>query len=157
MITLANPSQPIELLVVKGKKHLTKKEIEERKNSEIKAKKDKIFAPKYLTTKKLQEEFHELADELLSIDIFSNLDIDTLARFILAREMYAKISKKLRTTDCLSPEFSQLLVNQDKVFKQCRQCATDLGLSISSRCKLVVPKQDEKKVNKFDRLGGTNG
>lgn len=40
--------------------------------------------------------------------------------------------------------------NQDRAFKQCRQCAVDLGMTISSRCKLVVPKTAEKaKENKF--------
>ena len=156
LITLAKTREPVELLVLKGKKHLTKKEIEERKNSEIKAKKDKIFAPKYLT-KKLQEEFNEIAEELVEVGIFSNLDVDTLARFLVAKDMYIKLSKKLRTLDCLSDEYTKCLINQDKLFKQCRQCSADLGLNISSRCKLVVPKPEEKKVNKFSNLGGNNG
>ena len=32
---------------------------------------------------------------------------------------------------------------QDKVFKQCQSSARDLGLTISSRCKLIVPKLEE--------------
>ena len=32
--------------------------------------------------------------------------------------------------------------SQDKAFKQMRACANDLGLSLSSRCKLVVPDDD---------------
>nr|WP_233099829.1 phage terminase small subunit P27 family [Bacillus velezensis] len=37
--------------------------------------------------------------------------------------------------------YSDLLINQDKLFKQCRQASSDLGLTISSRCKLVIPKK----------------
>ena len=39
---------------------------------------------------------------------------------------------------------------QDRYFKQASALARDLGLTISSRCKLVVPAKDEEpKVNKF--------
>lgn len=42
-------------------------------------------------------------------------------------------------------DYSELLINQDKLFKQCRQASSDLGLTISSRCKLVIPKKDDGK------------
>lgn len=38
-------------------------------------------------------------------------------------------------------DYSELLINQDKLFKQCRQASSDLGLTISSRCRLVIPKK----------------
>ena len=38
-----------------------------------------------------------------------------------------------------------ILIQQDKLFKQCRQTATDLGLTITSRCKIVLPKTKEEK------------
>ena len=42
---------------------------------------------------------------------------------------------------------------RDKALKQCRACASDLGLTISSRCKLVAPKAEEPvKENKFGRF-----
>lgn len=41
----------------------------------------------------------------------------------------------------------------DRYFKQCRASASDLGLTISSRCKLVVPKtEEEPKPNKFNKF-----
>ena len=46
---MAGQRQPIELVVAKGKKHLTKAEIEERKRTEVKAPADKVTAPPYLT------------------------------------------------------------------------------------------------------------
>ena len=33
---------------------------------------------------------------------------------------------------------------QEKYFKQARACANDLGLTITSRCRLVVPKAPER-------------
>ncbi|MCY8385807.1 phage terminase small subunit P27 family, partial [Bacillus haynesii] len=53
---MARPRQPVDLLLVKGKKNLTKQEIEERRKQEIKAPSDKVKAPSYLP-KDLKREF----------------------------------------------------------------------------------------------------
>jgi len=151
---VARPRQPVELLLYKGKKNLTKNEIENRQKNEIKARCDNVVPPSYLSTKKQKDEFNKIAKELIELGIFSNLDVDTLARFIIAREQYIKLYKRLKSLDCLSDEYSKGLINQDKLFKQCRQCAADLGLNISSRCKLVTPKAEEKEVDPRDARFG---
>lgn len=152
---MARPRQPVELLLIKGKKHLTKAEIEERKETEVKAAADNVKPPGYLP-QELKREFKKIADELLRIDLMTNLDVDALARFLLAKEQYLKVTELLRATSPviedpelggISPSitYEKLLLAQDKLFKQCRASASDLGLSISSRCRLVVPKKDDPK------------
>lgn len=142
---MARPRQPTDLLLIKGKKHLTKKEIKERKSKEVKAKVDKIEAPSYLP-KELQKEFKRLAKELLDIKIMSNLDCEALARFIVSEYNYQKVTKKLLRTGVENEKYMNILSMQEKIFKMCRQSASDLGLTISSRCRLVIPKPtDEKK------------
>lgn len=42
---MSGQKEPVNLVLAKGKKHLTKEEIEDRKNSEIKASSDDIVAP----------------------------------------------------------------------------------------------------------------
>ena len=61
---MAGPRQPIELVIAKGKKHLTKAEIESRKNTEVKGKKDNIKPPGNLT-KDEKKEFKKIAEELI--------------------------------------------------------------------------------------------
>jgi P27 family predicted phage terminase small subunit len=155
---MAGQRQPTNLLLLKGKKNLTKTEIKERQESEVKANTDNVKPPGYLT-KKLKEEFVEIASELMRIEIMSNLDVDALARFLLAREQYVKLTRALRSTPptkkvkdendkthvVANETYSDLLLNVDKLFKQCRQAAADLGLTISSRCRLVVPKKPDEK------------
>lgn len=150
---MARPRQPIELLKYKGKKNLTKQEIEERENQEIKAPADRVSPPDYLP-ENLHEKFNDISRELMRIGIMSNLDVDALARFIISQKMYQDLSNELLDIKPMSkteegyeanPLYSDLLINLDKLFKQCRQAASDLGLTISSRCKLVVPKKDDKK------------
>jgi len=149
---VARPKEPIDLLLAKGKKHLTKAEIENRKSTEVKAPADKIRAPSYLS-KECKKEFNKISKELIALGIMANLDIDALARFVIARELYIKLSKKLIDNPDIIIMDKDILASQDKLFKQCRQAAADLGLTISSRCKLVIPKKEEDKPqNKFQKF-----
>lgn len=152
---MAGQRQPIDLVIAKGKKHLTKEQIAERRASEVKPITDNIIAPSYLT-KKQQADFYTIAEQLKKLKIMGETDVDVLARYISARDLYISMTKKLRGRKAaedptLLDLYSKL---QDRYFKQCRASANDLGLSISSRCKLVVPKveSDEPKENKFARF-----
>lgn len=151
---MAGGRQPTELLLVKGKKHLTKKEIEERLNAEVKANSDKVQAPSYLPDK-LKEEFYRIADELIKIGIMSNLDCEALARFIVSENQYQKVTAKILKSKNITDNYITLIQLQEKLFKMSRTAASDLGLTISSRCKLVIPKkEEEKKESKWTKFGG---
>ena len=151
---MAGSRQPTELLLVKGKKHLTKKEIEERLNSEIKAKNDNVEAPSYLPDQ-LKEEFYRIANELIEIGIMTNLDCEALARFIVSENQYQKVTKKILKSKNITDNYISLIQLQEKLFKMSRTAASDLGLTISSRCKLVIPKKTEKqKESKWSKFGG---
>ena len=49
---MAGARQPTALVELKGKKHFTKAELEERKNAEVNADTDNIVPPDYLTENK---------------------------------------------------------------------------------------------------------
>lgn len=158
---MGRAKQPIQLLKIKGNKHLTKAEIAEREATEIRAPDDNIVAPNYLN-KKQTDTFYTIANELKRIDIMSNIDVDVLARYVIAESLYLKLTRKINSKsvqdDIIS--FEKYVNMQDKYFKQCQACAKELGLTISSRCKLVVPKKDDKpKENKFSKFkaGVVNG
>lgn len=153
---MAGARQPTALVELKGKKHFTKAELEERRNAEVNADTDNIVPPDYLTEKQAGE-FFALANELKRCEIMTNLDCDALARFVVARSDYADYVKLMRsipkTVDNL-----QELKEADKLkrgaFLDCNTAAKELGMTISSRCKLVIPKKnDEPKPNKFTGTG----
>ena len=152
---MAGKRQPIELVIAKGKKNLTKAEIRERRESEIKPIADNITAPPYLT-KKQKDEFYKIAGQLEKLKIMGETDVDALARYIVANDLYIKAVKKLRSSEVTNdPVLFELWArNQERYFKQCRSSANDLGLSISSRCRLVVPetKDSKTKENKFSKF-----
>lgn len=152
---MARPRQPIELIEAKGKKHLTKSEIEARKKSELKVDLKNITIPEYLS-KELKTEFEEIANKLLIVGVMTELDEDCLARYLLSKENYLKYTSMLNkaTKQNKIVEMEKLISMQDKAFKQCRASANDLGLTIASRCKLVMPTVEEKpKENKFTKFG----
>lgn len=154
---MSKSRQPIELIEAKGKKHLSKAEIEIRKKSELKVDLKDINIPNYLTAKE-KKEFQEIARKLLEIGIMTELDEDILATNIIARSHYVKYTKLLNKAikESEVSEMEKLTAMQDKAFKQFRASANDLGLTISSRCKLIMPDPKEPpKKNKFvDKFGG---
>ncbi len=152
---MARPRQPIELLEAKGKKNLTKAEIQERHDSEVKPIADNITAPDFLT-KKQKDDFYKIAEQLQKLKIMGETDVDALGRYVVANDFYINAVKKMRSKEVKNDPvlFGSWAKIQERYFKQCRACASDLGLTISSRCRLVVPatKEPPKKENKFAKF-----
>ena len=160
-----NQKQPINLIIAKGKKHLTKAEIEERQKTEITTDHTNVKPPDYLNEEEVKE-FYRISQILLDIGIITELDEDCLAHYLVSNSSYIKYTKKIRTLEDelleakrtdrkakLKSEIDTYLTYQDKALKQCRACANDLGLSISSRAKLVMPQpKDPPKENKFNKF-----
>lgn len=162
---MARPREPIALIEAKGKKHLTKEERDTRKKQEIVASSDNITPPPWLS-KKEKNEFNEIARQLQDIGIMSNLDCDVLARYIRNRSEYEKIAKQLNKIKFIpdkksvvseqmqlaeqTSKYNYLQKMQIRAERQCNADARELGLTIASRCRLVVPVHEETPPeNKF--------
>lgn len=174
---MSGQRQPTDLVVMKGKKHLTKAEVEARKSAEVIAPNDKVKPPAYLSPEQ-KKKFRKLAKELLEIKLIANVDCDALARLLIAQEQFIEITEEIKRTPLMidipvyetqenpdtgekkqvqvgtrqvvNGERERLMIIQDRCMKQCRQGAGDFGMTVSSRCRLVVPKaQTEKPENKF--------
>lgn len=162
---MARPREPIDLIAAKGRKHLTIAEYAERKNAEVTAPADNIKPPAFLL-KKEREKFDEIAKQLVELKIMTNLDCDVLARYIKAETEYIKVTKQVQKIKFvpdkksmvseeaqLAEQYAQyeyLSKIQNRLMKACNENAKELGLTIPSRCKLVIPKEkEEKPVNKF--------
>lgn len=152
---MAGQRQPIELVIAKGNKHLTKAEIEARRNGEIGPLSGDITPPTYLT-KKQKAEFNTIAGQLQELKIMGETDVDALARYVVANSLYIDTVKKLRRKEVRDNPllYEKWIGIQDKVFRQARVAAGDLGLTISSRCRLIVPEVNKppEKTNKFQKF-----
>jgi P27 family predicted phage terminase small subunit len=172
---MAGTRQPVSVLQAKGRKHLTKAEIENRKKTEINAKDDNVKPPSFLGAKQ-KKRFTEIANELLDLKIMANIDCEALGRLIVCEDEFVKINKELKKTPLMvpvrialqktdengtpvfveteemqvNPNYDKLQIMRGRVFKECRQGAADFGLTVSSRCRLAVPvSKDPPPENKF--------
>ena len=175
---MAGPRQPTQLIIAKGTKHFTKKEIADRLSTEVAPCADDLSAPNYLTAAE-RKRFARIAAQLNKLRILGETDTETLARYVTAQVQYEKATKELRTLTKERPKKEDYPDDekgrdayylhldfwmkastaaaklQDRSFKQAQTVAAALGLTISSRCKLVAPKTEEApKENKFAKFGG---
>ena len=154
------PRQPINVVIAKNKKHLTKAEIKERQRTELPPVDGEIIPPSYLTAKQKQE-FNTYVAQLRQLKIIGVTDTDALARYVVANTFYVNSVKQLRSKEAMAdPEiFESWMRINERYFKQCREAATDLGLTISSRCRLVVPNVGQEapknKFAKFEKRGNS--
>lgn len=167
------PRKPVAI----NKKHFTKAEREQRENEELVVPFTEVEPPDYLTAKQ-KRDFNEYAEKLVDLGIFTELDVDVLAQFVIARELYIGYSKQVKkvldkenlvhkwsvveelATETETQEdlikllekiirrqrgedITVMMNLQDKAHKQCLACAKELGLTITSRLKLVIPQPPE--------------
>ena len=155
---MAGTRLPVEEVQRRGKKHLTKAEIAQRQAQEVRLDKPKKIKPPVWLPGDLVGEFKALAKELLESDMgAAGLDRDTIGRYLVAQAQYAAATRMVR--DALDresgEEVSLWTQAQGEYFKQARACANDMGLTITSRCRLVVPErsaQSGEDANPFLQL-----
>lgn len=138
---MSGPRQPTDLLMASGRKHLTRAEEDQRRDAEVHVPVPKQVEPPRWLPKRLHAEFREIGEILRLAGLYAELDRDALGQYFLARERWQKADKLASRAiqdkdEKLAKEWTGV---QNTYFRQCRQCAEVLGLSISSRCRLVVP------------------
>lgn len=153
---MPGPRQKLSVLEGNGRKHLTKAEKADRAAQEVNLPKPKsIKVPKWLPEEH-RKEFRALAKVLLDADMgMAQLDADTLGRYVVAQANYAAMISIIRTA--LAAQDGETLKEatkaQDTYFKQARACANDLGMTITSRCRLVLPEgRKPPEENPFEKM-----
>lgn len=165
---MAGPRKPIDLLVRTGRKHFTKHEIKQRTEQErrVLGPTENIEPPSYLTVAQ-KREFNEISTQLLELNMFSELDVDNLARYLDSKYQYFEVLKglkKIKPTMVIESDTSKQIIPNDNhaslirtrnmIFKECRAAASDLGLDISSQMKLSIPKEVKRELSEFEKRFG---
>lgn len=134
--------QPTEVVVANGRKHLTKAEIAEREAREVKLPPAKTAKPPKWLPEGLRKDFRALGKKLIAADLYTELDADTLGRYLVAHQEYLLATKQVfkAYADRDPEEVEDWTRVQERHFKQARNCANDMGLTVTSRCRLVVPE-----------------
>ena len=153
---MPGPRQKLSVLEANGRKHLSKTEKAQRAAGEVELPKPaKMRVPKWLP-EYLKADFRALAKELLAADMgAAQLDRDTVGRYIVAQHQFTAACRMVQ--DALDQQDPDLVNKwtkaQKSYFEQARACANDMGMTITSRCRLVLPQQPEKpEENAFLKL-----
>lgn len=152
---MPGPRQPLALLEAKGKKHLSQAERAQRQAEEVRLPRPARIPPPAWLPEQLKKPFRSLAKELLAADMgVAQLDRDTIGRYLLAQSQYEQAARLARQAleaedEKLAAEWSGV---QDRFFKQARACANDLGLTLTSRCRLIAPPAAKEPENPFLQL-----
>lgn len=139
---MPGPRMTTDALKERRKKHLSQSEEAERRAGEVQVPRAKTAKPPKWLPEYLKADFRALGKKLIAAGIYTDLDADTLGRYLVAQRQYTAAFRKVQ--DFLDEEnleeatgWSKLL---EKYFNQARACANDMGLTVTSRCRLVVPQ-----------------
>ena len=156
---MAGTRQPTDVVKANGRKHLSKAEEAERRAKEVSVAPAKTAKPPKWLPEALKEDFKSIGKQLIRAGIYTDLDADTLGRYLVAHQQWLAATKQaqlyLNGLDAENAEVWSRL--QERYFKQARNCANDMGLTVTSRCKLVVPgsgtgTQPTEETNPFLQL-----
>ena len=134
--------QPTDVLEANGRKHLTNEEKTARRASEVSVPPaTKARPPNWLESEDLRKEFRKLGKQLIEAGLYTDLDADNLGYYITARAQWVaateQVAAALVAGDSKNSNFWSRI--QDRFFKQARSCAASMGLTVSDRCRLVIP------------------
>lgn len=141
--------QLTDLVKANGRKHLSQAEEAERRAAEPQVETPTVVIPPKWLAKRLHKDFLEIAQILLRSGLYTDLDRDVLGQYFVTRENWIKANKKAAAAirDDDEKQAQSWTTVQNTYFRQARQCAESMGLSITSRCRLVVPETKQKAEN----------
>ncbi len=159
-------AKPIQLHLLEGNKNrLTKKEIEQRLETEqkLKPKNDKIKPPAWLDSV-AKKEFKRIATELEELDLITNVDVNALATYCDAYSDYIECTKIIQQEGLMIEHTNKagetnsvphpLLTKKKQLHEQMKTLATEFGLTPSSRAKIAISKPEEKEKTEEEKLFG---
>ncbi len=137
-------AKPIDLIMADGnKRHLTKAEIEHRKNTEIRFGNDKLVCPKHIKNDKIAyAKWKELIRLYKDFDFVASGDIGMLGRYCMAYSEYMDLLER-RTMVC------QLMSKVDDDENEIIKDQLDAGN--------VHPKRIQKMIEKYEYILSFSG
>lgn len=137
-------AKPIDLIMADGnKRHLTKAEIEHRKNTEIRFGNDKLVCPKHIKNDKIAyAKWKELIRLYKDFDFVASGDVGMLGRYCMAYSEYMDLLER-RTMVC------QLMPKVDDDENEIIKDQLDAGN--------VHPKRIQKMIEKYEYILSFSG
>lgn len=140
---------PVALMEAKGKSNPpSRAEREERREAELHLAEEmhKCEPPAFIAgNEERVRRFNELAAMLMRImpDNFGAPDADCLGRYVVAQSQFEDLTERLdEAMSAKNPDtkdMRRLQLMQSDAFNRATKTASELGLTVTARCKLMVP------------------
>jgi len=85
---MPGPRQPTDLVKTNGRKHLSRAEEAERRSREARVSPAKTAKPPKWLPEALKKDFRALGRKLIAAGIYTDLDADTLGRYLVAQHQW---------------------------------------------------------------------
>lgn len=123
-------AKPIQLHLQEGKKHLTKAEIEHRKESEVRLGDKKMKCPDFVKDDVFAyKKWKELVKLYADIDFVSSGDIGMLARYCMTFSQYLKLLERLKRIKDIAQEpddVEEYIYNSEEFNARIKRQLTDM-------------------------------
>lgn len=155
-------ARPVELLVLTGKKHLTKKEAAARRQAEETLRPrgagKRLYAPRWLS-KAAQKEWRRVVALMADLGVLTEADVNTLAVYCDAVIRYAEAAKQVEEQGAVIETENGLRQNPavlvaEKYWRIMNKAAAALGLDPASRASLARAKALEQDKDDFEKFFG---
>src|SRR5690606_1714287 len=153
-------ARPIELLVLDGKKHLTKDEIRERREREaaLRPPEGELKPPSWLGPA-AKKAFRRVVKMMAETGLLTVADVDQLAVYCDALVRYAEAAKAIEEHGVIvegpkGPAQNPAVLVANKYAAIIAKLAPRLGLDPSGRASLAIPREKEKQVDPFEEKFG---
>lgn len=146
---MPGPRQPTDVIKANGRKHLSKAEEAKRRETEVHIDPPKsVKVPKWLPAS-LRKDFRSLGKQLIDAGLYTALDADNLGRYLVAQHQWVIATEEAEAALAARDQEQADAWGkvQDRYFKQARNCANDMGLTVTSRCRLVVPQNTQQQTD----------
>ena len=175
-------AQPIEIVQANGKKHLTKAEIEDRKNAQVQVGNRKLICPSYVKSNVIAYgKWKEIIKIYKDVDFVSSGDSGLLARYCMTHSEYISLCETRNRIVDLNADWSDykdvLTEEFQESIEHLLKLSTDLSLesAINKKMDMLIKMEDrlflnplakvknvpkapvEKPVSKFAKFGVASG
>lgn len=149
--------QPIDILVAKGKKHLTNEEKKRRKDGEIKIGKSKFICPEFvLKDPKALEKWQEIMELYKNVEFVSNGDTGHMARYCKTFSEYLKLLDRMDRIKDISEDSDDIddYINDSDEFdnKVKRQLIDMVSTASVLQIEAAINKKQDMLIKMEDRL-----
>jgi P27 family predicted phage terminase small subunit len=124
------------------------------KEQSLKGNADEVRPPSWMRND-AKNIFRELVKELETVDLISNVDVNSLARYSETMNEYTnRIAEKEEQPFTIDGKANTFYSHLRKLESELRAMDTEFGLSPSARAKLAVPQKEKKELTEFEQKFG---